>query len=97
MANDKVFESLDRSYNNKTEELRVAIGEFNGKRFASLRVWWKGQDGQFRPDKAKGLTVRPKELRKVIDALLRMEQELTGELPPPPQQRQAVNQDDVPF
>jgi len=99
---DKVFESLDRSYKDKKEELRVALGEFNGKQFASLRLWWKGQDGEFRPDKTKGITVRPKELRKVIEALERLERELTGEVPPtkpdnlnygPP----PIQDDDVPF
>lgn len=96
MANDKVFESLDRSYKDKKEELRVALGEYNGKRFASMRLWWLGNDGEFRPDKTKGITVRPKEIRKVIEALQRMEQELTGEVAPQ-QPAPANNDDDVPF
>lgn len=95
MSNDKVFESLDRSFNDKKEELRVSLGEYNGKTFASLRVFFKGTSGDMIPSKT-GVTVRAKEIRKVIEALQRVESELTGEVPPPAPEMFRQD-DDVPF
>jgi len=45
-----------------SEELRVNWSEFNGHHFVALRVWHCGVDGKYRPDRARGLTVKLREL-----------------------------------
>lgn len=101
---DRVFGTIDRSYKNKTgekkkEELRVALGEYQGKQFVSLRVWYQGtQDAdKMFPDKAKGMTIKLKELSQVIDALQRIEAEQAGvELKPAAVRQSKLPQFDLP-
>lgn len=45
-----------------SEELRVNWSEYNGHHFIALRVWHCGVDGKYRPDRARGLTVKLREL-----------------------------------
>lgn len=45
-----------------SEELRVNWASFNGHHFVALRVWHCGVDGKYRPDRARGLTVKLREL-----------------------------------
>lgn len=60
--------TLDRSYKDKKEELRISLSEFNGKRFVSVRVFWQNEAGQWLPGK-QGCSVRVRELEPVIKAL----------------------------
>ncbi|MDY0040424.1 MAG: transcriptional coactivator p15/PC4 family protein [Desulforhabdus sp.] len=41
---------------NPLEEVRASITVFKGKQYVDLRVYYKGDDGEFRPSK-KGLTL----------------------------------------
>lgn len=49
-------------------ELRITRDEYNGYPFASLRIWNKIADAWF-PDAKRGVSVRPRELTAVIEAL----------------------------
>lgn len=51
------------------EELRVSWAEYEGHPFLSLRVWKKDSSGSWWPDKAKGLTIRLRELADFIDGV----------------------------
>jgi len=51
------------------EELRVSWAEYEGRPFLSLRVWKKDSSGSWWPDKAKGLTVRVRELADFVDGV----------------------------
>lgn len=74
---DQVFVTIDRSYSDKKEELRVSIGEYKGKRFASVRVFWLGERGDWLPGKS-GVAIRVRELRQVIDALEAIHKQIGG-------------------
>lgn len=55
--------------NHGAEELRISVDEFvpndgQSSKYISLRVWFKNQDGEFRPSK-KGLTVKRHEVVEV--------------------------------
>jgi transcriptional coactivator p15 (PC4) len=53
------------------EELRLSLGEYKGKRYLGLRLWFKGaQDGKMLPSK-KGCIIRAGELDALRDALNR--------------------------
>lgn len=41
---------------NPLEEVRASISVYKGKQYVDLRVYYKGDDGEFRPSK-KGLTL----------------------------------------
>lgn len=41
---------------NPLEEVRASITVFKGKQYVDLRIYYKGDDGEFRPSK-KGLTL----------------------------------------
>lgn len=50
------------------EQLRLERRSYNGYPFLDLRVWFQGDDGEWRPTK-KGLSIKPRELDEVIAAL----------------------------
>jgi Transcriptional Coactivator p15 (PC4) len=51
-------------------ELRVRWRQFKGHDFVDGREWSAARDsGQWRPVKGKGITIKPRELEQVIDAL----------------------------
>ena len=62
----------------ESEHVRVTWAEYEGKPFLNIRLWTKAPDGQWWPDKAKGITVRVRELgafaEGVAAALDRLEQ-----------------------
>ncbi len=76
---DIVLAKCDRSFGDKSEELRVALCEYEGKRYAGIRVFWKTPQGDFAPSKT-GVTIRAKEIGEVIKALKTIAEELTGEV-----------------
>ncbi len=51
-------------------ELHVAWDEYEGKPYLSIRLWVRGTDGNFYPDKTKGITVRIRELADFADGVL---------------------------
>lgn len=53
----------------RSEELRVALAEFEGSPYVSLRVWAAGSDGQLWPVKGKGVSIRLREVADLAAAL----------------------------
>ncbi|MGA2699600.1 MAG: PC4/YdbC family ssDNA-binding protein [Isosphaeraceae bacterium] len=51
------------------EEIRVNWSEFEGKPFISLRLWKRGDDGQWWPDAKRGMSVRIRELPDLAAAI----------------------------
>lgn len=41
---------------NPLEEVRASLTEFKGKQYVDLRIYYRGDDGEFHPSK-KGLTL----------------------------------------
>lgn len=60
--------ACNRDYKDARQRLVVSVDEYEGKRYVSIREWFVGNDGQWRPGK-KGITVRAKELDAVTRAL----------------------------
>jgi hypothetical protein len=57
---------------NSTEEVRVAIQEYKGRRYISLWVWFKNDEDNWQPSK-KGLNLSLdllSDLKKAVDATL---------------------------
>lgn len=76
-APDQVLCEIDRSFGDKKEVLRVSIGEYKGKKFASVRVFWFTPEETWAPGKS-GVAIRKKELAQVIEALQEIQQQLGG-------------------
>jgi hypothetical protein len=53
---------------NDTEIIRVSKREFKGHEFLDLRIYYEGDDGQYKPTK-KGITLNPKLVDELIEAL----------------------------
>ena len=65
---DRVIHSIPRR---DGEEVRATLGEYRGKTYASLRVYFRADDDSWRPSKA-GIAIdveRFSELEDAIDAL----------------------------
>jgi hypothetical protein len=43
---------------NALEEIRVSLSRYKGKQYIDIRVYYKGDDGDFHPSK-KGITLPP--------------------------------------
>jgi hypothetical protein len=55
--------------NRGDEELRVTLATYNGHAYVALRVWARGQDGEFWPVRGKGCSVRLAEAGGLAEAL----------------------------
>jgi hypothetical protein len=55
--------------NRGDEELRVTLSAYNGHDYIALRVWARGQDGEFWPVRGKGCSVRLSEAGELARAL----------------------------
>ena len=53
----------------RDEELRISLDEYEGRPYVSVRVWARGTGGSWWPVKAKGLSIRLREIDDVIEAL----------------------------
>lgn len=53
----------------ESEELRVTWDQYEGRPYLSLRLWTRGTDGQWWPDKTRGITVRRHELATFAEGL----------------------------
>jgi hypothetical protein len=49
--------------------MRVNFSEFNGHYFVSLRIWYTTPDGRHLPDRARGMTVKARELAEFTQAM----------------------------
>ncbi len=52
-----------------SEELRLAWQEYQGRPFLSVRLWTRDDAGSWWPDKARGFTVRVRELADFADGV----------------------------
>ncbi len=50
-------------------ELRISWDEFKGHKFVNLRQWNRADDGSWRPDTKRGLSIKRRERAAVVDAL----------------------------
>ena len=77
--NDRLITEIPK---NTKEVIRVTIGEFNDRPIAGARVWFKANDGSWRPSKT-GIAFRLELLPAVADALAEAvtEARATGLLP----------------
>jgi hypothetical protein len=64
--NGRRLASMARS---ETEEIRVNWSSYEGRPFLSVRLWTKDNAGQWWPDKARGMSIRIRELPDLADAL----------------------------
>src|SRR4051812_46465382 len=63
--NGERIATLDRS---DSEQIRINWPEFEGKKFASIRMWTKDREGQWWPDR-RGIALRVRELPALADAV----------------------------
>ena len=62
---------------NPLEEIRVSISVYRGKQYIDLRIYYKGDDGEFHPSK-KGLTLSPDLLPDLVEAVEKLK-DVVGE------------------
>lgn len=62
---------------NPLEEVRASVTVFKGKQYVDLRIYYKGDDGEFHPSK-KGLTLSL-DLFPEIEEAIRKLREVIGE------------------
>jgi hypothetical protein len=67
----KVNQTVYAFPKNPTEEIRASLNAFKGKQYLDLRVYYKGDDGEYYPSK-KGITVPPELLTELEEALRRL-------------------------
>jgi hypothetical protein len=53
---------------NPLEEVRISLSVYKGKQYIDLRIYYKGDDGEFHPSK-KGLTLSPDLLPDFVEAV----------------------------
>jgi len=60
--------SLTDIKRNDSEIVRVSKREFKGHEFLDLRIYYQDDEGDYKPTK-KGITINPKLVDELIDAL----------------------------
>ena len=90
--------TIDRSYKDTKKELRIAVGEYDGYYFVTLREFFQADDGSMRPGK-QGCTIKSREFPAIYEALEQAEAKLRVLETKNPRQRQATppRRDEVPF
>lgn len=78
-ASDKVLFSAPRG---DREEIRVVLGEYQGKPTLGIRLWFLGRSDEWMPSQ-KGCSIRRDELSGVITALQEAAKGLGAEQQPP--------------
>ncbi len=63
---------------NRRETIRVTRESYRGYAFVQLRVWFKAEDGEFRPGKS-GIAIAPDKLDAAIAALQAARLNMAGE------------------
>ncbi len=77
MADDqKVVHSFQK---NALEEVRVSITSFKGKKYFDIRVYYRADDGEFKPSK-KGITLAPSLIEDMEEAVRKLKEALEGEI-----------------
>lgn len=88
----EVLATLDRSYGDKHEELRLERGEYQGKPTFTLRLHWQAADGKWRWSSQKPtqsgkcwerLNIKQRELRELGEALIAAADDNGSSMPKP--------------
>lgn len=53
---------------NETEVLRVSTAEYKGRNYVDVRIYFEGDDGEWKPTK-KGVTLQPEKVDVFIDLI----------------------------
>ena len=75
MAEDIVVSNFKR---NATEEVRVGIKEFRGRRYIDLRIYYMDDKGEWKPTR-KGISLATDFMPELKDAVLGLEKVLAEE------------------
>jgi hypothetical protein len=59
---------------NATEVVRVSAEEFKGRKYIDIRIYFKDNEGEWRPTK-KGVTVQPDKVDELVGLLKKAQQE----------------------
>jgi hypothetical protein len=62
---------------NSREEIRIALGEFNGRQIINLRVWFRTDEEEWRP--GKGLACHIDLLPQLVEGLAKAERHARAE------------------
>ena len=62
---------------NPTEKIFISIEEYRGSRFVDCRVYWKNEQGEWKPSK-KGIALSDEAIDPVIEALRIASKKLEG-------------------
>ena len=65
---------FDRS---ATEQVQVSVSKYKGKTYADIRIYYKADDGEYRPTK-KGITVSPAQLPELGEAIRKLIEKVAG-------------------
>ncbi len=74
--NQKVVYSFQK---NALEEVRASITSFRGKKYFDIRVYYKADDGEFKPSK-KGITLAPSLIEDIEEAIKKLKEALEEEV-----------------
>lgn len=72
MAENRLIHSFQR---NALEEIRVSLSVFRGKEYIDIRIYYKGDDGEYHPSK-KGITLSPELFPDLKEAMKKLEEAL---------------------
>lgn len=102
--------TIDRSWGDRKEELRLEKGDYEGKPTFTLRLHWQGGDGKWRwgvqkPTQSgkcwERLNLKARELRALGQALIEASKQTADQRQSEPRPRNthpvAINDDDIPF
>ncbi|NTW38075.1 MAG: transcriptional coactivator p15 [Syntrophobacteraceae bacterium] len=59
------------------EPRRVSLSKYKGKTYADIRIYYKADDGEYRPTK-KGITVSPAQLPELGEAIRKLIEKVAG-------------------
>jgi hypothetical protein len=60
---------------NALEEIRVSISTFKGRKYLDIRVFYQGDDGEYKPSK-KGVALSPELLPELETAIQKLKEAL---------------------
>lgn len=60
---------------NALEEVRVSISTYKGRKYLDIRVFYQGDDGEYKPSK-KGVALSPELLPELETAIKKLKDEL---------------------
>lgn len=64
---------------NALEEVRASITSFKGKKYLDIRIYYKTDDGDYKPSK-KGITLSPALIDEIEEAVRRVKDAIKEEL-----------------